>query len=103
MGLGDEAGGGDRDLYTAVFVLRVFPPAVQDAPRHIRNADDVLVRLHDTFDCKTAPTVTFGVPIKAVAVADLMENALYDLAVENNAVKLPVKNFEIITLKVTLA
>ena len=74
-----------------------------DTVKQCEDSDDILVRLHDTFDCKTAPTVTFGVPVKAVAVADLMENTLYDLAVENNAVKLPVKNFEIVTLKVTLA
>ncbi|MBE6768777.1 MAG: alpha-mannosidase [Ruminococcaceae bacterium] len=74
-----------------------------DTVKQCEDSEDILVRLHDTFDCKTAPVITFGVPVKAVAVADLMENTLYDLAVENNAVKLPVKNFEIITLKVTLA
>jgi len=74
-----------------------------DTVKQCEDSNDVLVRLHDTFDCKTTPTVTFGVPVKAVAVADLMENTLYELTVENNAVKLPVKNFEIITLKVTLA
>ena len=74
-----------------------------DTVKQCEDSDDVLVRLHDTFDCKTAPTVTFGVPVKTVAVADMMENTLYELTVTNNAVKLPVKNFEIITLKVTLA
>ncbi len=74
-----------------------------DTVKQCEDSDDVLIRLHDTFDCKTVPTLTFGVPVKAVAVADMMENPLYDLVVENNAVKLPVKNFEIITLKVTLA
>jgi len=74
-----------------------------DAVKQCEDSEEILVRLHDTFDCKTTPTVTFGVPVKAVAVADLMENTLYDLTVENNAVKLPVKNFEIVTLKVTLA
>ncbi len=88
---------------TFSFVSTDLDNIIIDTVKQCEDSDDVLVRLHDTFDCKTAPTVTFGVPIKAVAVADLMENALYDLAVENNAVKLPVKNFEIITLKVTLA
>ena len=45
VGLWDEAGGGDRDLDAAVLVLCVLPPAVQDAPRHVRDADDVFIRL----------------------------------------------------------
>ena len=88
---------------TFSFISTDLNNIVIDTVKQCEDSDDMLVRLHDTFNCKTTPTITFGVPVKAVAVADLMENTLYDLAVENNTVKLPVKNFEIVTLKVTPA
>ena len=43
--MGNEAGGGNRDFHAAVLVLCVLPPAVQNTPRHVRDADNVLIRL----------------------------------------------------------
>jgi alpha-mannosidase len=46
--------------------------------------------------------VSFGVPVKKVTVTNLLEEPVTELAMENGAVKVPFKPFEIVTLKLEL-
>ncbi|NLK17827.1 MAG: hypothetical protein GX304_04835, partial [Clostridiales bacterium] len=45
-------------------------------------------------------TLTFGFDFDSVYVCDIMENRLQKIAEKDNKVKLRVKNFEIVTLKI---
>jgi len=62
--------------------------------------DSVIVRLFDCYNQKTEATVTFGFDVKKVSVCNLMEEIEYELPVDGRSVTVPVKNFEIVTLKV---
>lgn len=61
--------------------------------------DSIIVRLHDEYNQKTVCTLTPGFSFREVYLCDLLENNLEQLSLENGAVKVPVKNFEIVTLK----
>ena len=45
VGLGDKAGGRDGDLHAPVLVLCVQTPAVQNLIRHLRDSENILIRL----------------------------------------------------------
>ena len=61
--------------------------------------DSVIVRLHDEYNQKTECTLTPGFAFREVYLCDLMENQIAQLSAENGAVKVPVKNYEIVTVK----
>jgi len=61
--------------------------------------DSIIVRLYDTYNQKSTVTLTTFFDYKEVYLCDMMENNLEKLTVENGKIKLPVKNFEIVTLK----
>jgi len=61
--------------------------------------DSIIVRLYDTYNQKATVTLTTFFDYQEVYLCDMMENNLEKLTAENGKIKLPVKNFEIITLK----
>lgn len=61
--------------------------------------DGMIVRMYESFDMKTAVTLTVADGFMKVYLCDLLENELSELAIDNNKVNLPVSNFEIVTLK----
>lgn len=62
--------------------------------------DALIVRLYDAYDINSQCKLSFGFDVKSAYICDLMENAEQELAINKNNVSLPVKNFEIITLKI---
>jgi len=69
----------------------------------VKKAEDdngCIVRLYDAYDMETDCTLTFGFDFDSVYVCDIMENRLQKIAEKDNKVKLRVKNFEIVTLKI---
>lgn len=64
------------------------------------NGDETVVRMYDAFDRRENVTLKFGFDITSATLCDLLENDLCDLTIKNNTVTLPVKNFEIVTVKV---
>lgn len=68
----------------------------------IKKAEDdssVIVRLYETYNQKSDAQISVGFDFKEVYLCDMLENNLEKIESENNAVKIKVKNFEIITLK----
>ncbi len=63
------------------------------------DSDAMIVRLYEAFDSRCNVTVTVPEGFKNAALCDLMENELQTLTIENGKVTLPIKNFEIVTLK----
>ncbi len=72
----------------------------------IKQAEDgkgLILRVFEHANRRVATTLRFGVPIGAVSVTNLMEEGAEPLVVEDNAVRLTLRPFEITTLRVTTA
>ena len=67
--------------------------------KRAENSDDIIVRLYDAFDRRGVATLKTAFDFKEVYVCDMLENELEKLETADNEVKVPVKNFEIVTLK----
>jgi alpha-mannosidase len=74
-----------------------------EAVKLAEKSDDIIVRLYDAFDSTTKPTITFGFDVAKVESTNLLEEKGVELPVKDRSVTLPVKPFEIVTLKVTRA
>lgn len=61
--------------------------------------DSVIVRLYDTYNQKTDVTIKAAFDCKEVYLCDMMETKQTRLECVDGCVKIPVKNFEIVTLK----
>ena len=61
--------------------------------------DGMILRLYDSFDMRTNATVTVAPGFTKAYLCDMMENAQTELPFDGRSLNLPVKNFEIITLK----
>lgn len=59
----------------------------------------VIVRLYDSFNQKTNAELRVSFPFARVYLCDMLENRLEELGAQNGTVYVPVKNFEIITLR----
>ncbi len=69
----------------------------------VKPAEDgsgTVLRLYEAKNARTECRVTLGIPASRVYLCDLMENEIAELPVENGAVTLTFRGFEIHTLKV---
>ncbi len=89
------------DSYSLISVDKenIFIEAVKEA----EDSDALIVRLYDAFDCTVNATVTFGFDVAKVEYASILEEAQSEIPVSGNQITIPVKPFEIVTLKVTRA
>ena len=71
-----------------------------DTVKKAEDSDDIIVRMFECYNKRANANIHFGFDVASVEVCDLMENAVEPLDFADNAVKLAVKPFEIITLKV---
>ena len=68
----------------------------------IKAAEDgagIVVRLYESYGSRGPVTLRSTLPIKAVSRTDMLENTVESLSVANGSVKLEVRPFEIVTLK----
>lgn len=73
---------------------------IVDTVKYAEDNDDIIVRLYDAYNCATDVMLNFGVSVETAQLCDLMENVISDLdIIEDKNVKIHVKNFEIITLR----
>ena len=63
--------------------------------------DDYILRLYDTFNCRTEAVIEFALAIDNIELCDLMEHPIEKLDFEGNSVKIKINNYEILTLKVS--
>ena len=78
------------------------PGVIVETVKQAEDGGDIIVRLYDAFDRRSKVALTIGVPFSKVALCDLMENPMDSscLEVRGQEILLPVKNFEIITLRI---
>lgn len=82
------------------FVSTSHENVVIDTVKKAEDSSSTIVRLYESWNKRVgAVEIKFGYDVKRVALCDLLENELETLTVENNTVTIPVKPFEIITLK----
>lgn len=72
---------------------------VIETVKKAEKSDDMVVRMYEAFNSRCKATVTVPQAFKAAFLCDLMENELQPLQLADGKVTIPVKNFEIITLK----
>ncbi len=68
----------------------------------VKQAEDgngVVIRLFDTWNKKSEPTLKFGFNSKKIYLCDMLENKIEDLG-SGDKIKIDVKNYEIVTLLV---
>ncbi len=73
---------------------------VIDTVKPAEDGNGTVVRLYEGKRCQGYETLNFGIKANKVYLCDLLENELEEIEVIDNAVTLPFKPFEIITLKV---
>lgn len=61
--------------------------------------DGMIVRMYDAYDRRTITKVTVGEGFDKAYLCDLLENEIQELEFDGKSVTIPVKNFEIVTLK----
>ncbi len=76
------------------------PNVVMEVVKQAEDSDATVLRMYDAYNCKTNATVTLGYAPKRVTLVDLMENEIEEISVSGNAFTVPVKPFEIVTVKV---
>jgi alpha-mannosidase len=72
---------------------------VVETVKKAETSDDMIVRMYESFGGQTKATVTVPEGFKTAHLCDLMENEIEKLDFDGRSVKLPIKNFEIVTLK----
>ncbi|MBQ8850013.1 MAG: alpha-mannosidase [Clostridia bacterium] len=81
------------------FVSTDSKNAVITAVKQAEDGEGLIVRLHDAFDRKSKVTVCVPSEYTKAYLCDLMENNVEQLSISDGKVKIPMSNFEIITLK----
>ncbi len=76
------------------------PNVIVDTVKPAEDSDCMTVRLYESLNRQAVTTVQFGSIVKRVRLANLLEEPIRELEVQNCAVTLPIKPFEIVTLLV---
>ena len=63
------------------------------------NDNSVVARMYVAYNQKSKATIKVNFPYKEVWVCDMLENNLEKVESDGEQIKIPVRNFEIITLK----
>jgi alpha-mannosidase len=61
--------------------------------------EGMILRLYDSFGCHTCAHLTVADGFREVWLCDMMESPLQQLPFDGHTLRLPVNNFEILTLK----
>ena len=82
------------------FVSTDTPSAVVDTVKRAEDGNGYIVRLYDAANRKATVTLRFGFAIQRAVLTDMLENDMQTLEVSDNAVTLPLSNFEVLTLRI---
>ena len=78
------------------------PNVIIETVKKAEDGDDMIVRLYEAWDSRGPVTLTVSGDFKGVRLCNLMEEDMEDmkeLEFRNNRVTMPIKNFEIVTLR----
>lgn len=78
------------------------PNVILETVKQAEDGGDLILRFYEAFGRRGRATLTLGIPFSGVTVCDLMENPVSDaeIIVSGQEVTLPVRNFEIVTLRI---
>jgi alpha-mannosidase len=91
------------DAASFSFATASAPNVTLETVKKAEKSDHLIVRLFEHANQRAETTVTFGVPIKSVALVNLMEEGDEAVPLDGTAVTLSLRPFEIATLKIELA
>lgn len=94
---------GGSGLPAAFSLVRCDQPGViLETVKQAEDGGDLILRFYEAFDRRVRAKLTLGIPFSSVTVCDLMENPVsgQELAVSGQEITLPVRNFEIVTLRI---
>ena len=86
------------DSYSLVSVSA--PNVILETVKKAEDSDAMILRMYEAYNQKVNTTVTLGFEPKRVTLVGLMEDEISEVAVSGNSFTLPVKPFEIVTVKV---
>ncbi len=81
------------------FISADKPNAVITAVKRAENGEGVIVRMYDSYDCRSNVTLTFPNSFKRAYLCDLMENETNEIEVRDGRLTVSMSNFEIVTVK----
>ncbi len=74
---------------------------VIDTVKKAEDSDSTVIRMYESWNKKVPnATLSFGFEIKKAVLCDLMENEIEVLEIKDNSISIPVKPFEIVTIRV---
>lgn len=73
---------------------------IVETVKKAEDSDDIIVRLYETDNCRCETTLTFGFDFKKAVICDMLENEQTEVAGCGNQIRLDIKSFEIVTLKI---
>lgn len=76
------------------------PNVILETVKKAEDSEDLVLRMYDAYGQSTQAAVTLGFTPRRVVLCDLMENEIQEISFDANTFTLPVKAFEIVTVKV---
>ena len=78
------------------------PNIILETVKQAEDGEDLIVRFYEAFDRRVRATLTLGIPFSGAEVCDLMEDPIAgaEISVNGQDITLPVRNFEIVTLRI---
>lgn len=78
------------------------PNMILETVKQAEDGMDLILRFYEAYDRRVRARLTLGIPFASVEVCDLMENPVSDaeITVNGQEITLPVRNFEIVTVRI---
>lgn len=74
---------------------------VTETIKSAENGNGIIIRVFDCGDISGNVNLNFGINIKKAYLCDMLENEISELTIKNNSISLKLKNYEIITIKIS--
>lgn len=81
------------------FVSCDMPNIVMETLKKAEDGNCFILRMYDAWDKRSVPQIKLAVPAKKVTLCDMTENDIEEIG-SGDCFRVPVKNFEIVTLKI---
>ena len=82
------------------FVCADKANAVIETVKRSEDGKGTILRVFDCYDVLETVNLSFGTDIRKAYICDMLENEILELPVSNSVIRLKLKNYEIVTIKV---
>ena len=72
---------------------------ILETVKEAEDSEDTVLRLYECKNIRTKTEITLGFPAEKCYLCDMLENEERELPIKDGKVKLDIKGFEIVTLK----